>query len=57
MLIVFGEVRREGKNLSASFENILIGLIGIGISGFLGILMVDFCDRKLPKMLGEKPDE
>lgn len=37
-----------------NIEQILFGIFQVAIVGFLGSLVVDFCDRKLPKMLGVK---
>ena len=39
-----------------TFENIIQGLIQVGITSLIGVIFVDFCDRKFPKMLGVKND-
>jgi len=30
-----------------NIEHILLGILQVGIIGFCGVLLVDFCDRKL----------
>lgn len=36
------------------FESILTGFVQIAIAGFLGSVLVEFCDKKLPQLLGVK---
>ena len=46
--------RLEGERLSFSPEYFLMYVTSLGFFSMIGVLFVDFCDRKLPKMLGIK---